>query len=70
MYVDDTMIDLLGITATSGNTFVSGAVYDALNQLEYVGMTAQRQKSYKEPFMTDEIEEQTRSFAAKIIEFD
>ncbi len=40
------------------------------SQLEYVGMTAQRQKSYKEPFMTDEIEEQTRSFAAKIIEFD
>ena len=33
------MIDLLGITATSGNTFVSGAVYDALNQLEYVGRT-------------------------------
>lgn len=33
------------------------------SELRYIGMTAQRHKSYKEKFMNDDIEAETRAFA-------
>lgn len=43
--------------------------YAKHNKLNFLGAYGERQRSYKEPFMNEQVKERARAFAEKIMAF-